>query len=60
LPVPEVRQLSHDLTNRLTVVTGWSELGEYNLAIESLTSCDELLTKIYAALRHKLTISPPS
>jgi hypothetical protein len=54
--VPEVKKLTHSLTDRLTVMQGWSELGEYALALQSLSLAGELLTQIYRALQ---TVSPP-
>jgi hypothetical protein len=56
--VPEVRQLAHHLTNRLTAVTGWCDLGEYKLALASLSPCGELLTQIYRVLQD--VVPPPS
>jgi hypothetical protein len=58
VPVPEVRTLAHRLTDKLTAVTGWSELGEYNLALASLSLCGELLTQIYRVLQD--VVPPPS
>lgn len=61
MAVPAVTQLSRELTQTLTAVAGWSELGEYRLAVDSLARCDELLTKIYAVLRNRIAVgSPPS
>jgi hypothetical protein len=58
LEVPEVRHLAHTMTDRLTAVTGWCELGEYRLALASLSLCGELLTQIYRLLQD--VVPPPS